>query len=1052
MKKLYYGSFANKKREELVNECIGFIKNDLKVVYILPSREAMFQVRRLFAERLGGISNCWVMGFDNLERLILAGSLDQSGIMSELEKSVIIKDVLGRLPIDDTVFEKVKDKPGFIRLLTEIIRLLKRSNILPGEFFQIIQSLEGNLFRKCKSIYNIYHGYEEFKTQKGLMDIDDISLKAAEACVHSRIFKDIGIIVIDGFINIDPVNLELVKKILHTYPDIPVYVNVPFKNTHNQEFVLGEIIKSFEELGFERIEVEEKDDTVQDNQLHTICHALYSGSDSIIVNPETLYISSSPCLDHEIRAAAGRIKQLIANAGITPSDIAVVAADTEKYRTRLIEVFTEYGIPLNAKKNDVLLSVPLVKDIAALWRMAYYDDEWESAFVSIVTSKYLLPWNVLAHENYGNNRLFETAVNVLSEQHDDYFEAFLNSYLGEVDDDSSRMAMENYINTVRAFVNGFEDLGNAVELFKEILKAGDIENNILRMYEIGLLDADLWLRDITALYKTLDFFEGLHRIYKDYQPDAIGIEAEGLVQQILSGLSVYETDDFTRDQGGVRFIPPDLLRGQSYDTVFILGLNEGVFPRKGDTGDLFDSYEMRRLFELSINLRPAEWELEREKLRFNSCMASARNRLYLSFRTADEDASIMIASPFIDEVMSVLDTDSRKSIIAKPVSMRERMEFRGEPFSTGEMIRKINLMHIQNALPVNNLPVTDEITDRLKYPLHAASVEFAREFESEFNEYDGKLNQPKIKQQGLKYTFSASQINRYARCPFLYFAERVLDVDPEDDTARRRMDVGIFYHNVIKVYYERCKDPRLPDIERLHDIFDNLAEYLDLTYLPPSLRVYALEELRQVLERFIRHDAENMARYNEVTGCILKPIMLEERFVYKLDGDRAVITGIADRVDLEIDSDGHFTGRFIIYDYKKGSINGIKECISGDDFQLPLYFSAFKNILKEAFGIPHPECLALLYYSIEKLNRDGIIRNDIKKALFEGKKGTKSTPEKANMELVLSWAEQEAVKVIEKIRQGYFMPPRECPKGIFGCIYDNMCRYDRARLARKAGV
>ena len=112
MKKLYYGSFANKKREELVNECIGFIKNDLKVVYILPSREAMFQVRRLFAERLGGISNCWVMGFDNLERLILAGSLDQSGIMSELEKSVIIKDVLGRLPIDDTVFEKVKDKPA----------------------------------------------------------------------------------------------------------------------------------------------------------------------------------------------------------------------------------------------------------------------------------------------------------------------------------------------------------------------------------------------------------------------------------------------------------------------------------------------------------------------------------------------------------------------------------------------------------------------------------------------------------------------------------------------------------------------------------------------------------------------------------------------------------------------------------------------------------------------------------------------------------------------------------------------------------------------------
>ena len=115
---------------------------------------------------------------------------------------------------------------------------------MPGEFFQIIQSLEGNLFRKCKSIYNIYHGYEEFKTQKGLMDIDDISLKAAEACVHSRIFKDIGIIVIDGFINIDPVNLELVK-ILHTYPDIPVYVMF-LQKYHNQNLSWVGNHKSFE--------------------------------------------------------------------------------------------------------------------------------------------------------------------------------------------------------------------------------------------------------------------------------------------------------------------------------------------------------------------------------------------------------------------------------------------------------------------------------------------------------------------------------------------------------------------------------------------------------------------------------------------------------------------------------------------------------------------------------------------------------------------------------------------------------------------------------------
>ncbi len=1052
MRKLYYGTFTNSKREELVDECIKYIKKDLKVIYILPSREAMFHVRRLFAGKLGGKFNCWVMGFDNLERLILAGSLDQSKIISELEKSVLIKHVFNRMP-DDVLFGSVKDKPGFIRLLNDTIRLLKRSYISPDEFLSRTETLEGNFFSKCKCVYQIYKNYENLKAQKGIMDLDDISIKAVEASRRARIFEDIGIIVIDGFINIDPVNLNLVRNIMNNHPDIPIHVNVPFKNFHNQEFVLYEIIKNFEELGFERVEDQPGEEKAQTTPLQTVSHALYSGGDSIIVNPETLYISNSPCMDHEIRVAAGRIKQLILDDGIIPSDIAVVTADTEKYRAKMIEVFMEYGIPLNAKKNDVLSSVPLVKDIMALWRMILYEEEWENAFVSVVTSKYLLPNKVLAHDNFRNEQLLEIAGNILNEQHDDYLEAFLNSYLEKVNDDSSVTAMEEYINGVRTFLNGFEDPLSAIDHFKKILITVGIEENILNMYENGLLDAELWLRDITALYKTLEFFEGLYQMYSEYPPDTTGLWIEGLVQHVLGGLSNYETDDFTRDQGGVRFIPPDLVRGQNYDTVFILGLNEGIFPRAGSSSGIFDSYEMRQLYGLGINLRPVGWELEREKLRFNSCIASARNRLYLSYRTADEDSSIMIASPFMDELVSVLDEDSRKKVVAKPVSMRDRMNFSNEPFSVGEMVKKLNSLYIQNTSSIDKLTLTAGIAGRLRYPLYAADIEFTREFGNEFNEYDGKLSQPKIKQQGTRYAFSVSQLNRYVWCPFFYFSERVLDVEAEDDISRRRMDTGTFYHRVLKAYHEVDHDPRIPDIERLNGIFYELAEQLNLSYLPLPLREYALEELRLVLESFIRHDAENMKRYYETTGFVLKPVMLEERFLYKMDGNRTIISGVADRVDLEMNCNGSFTGRFIIYDYKKGGVKGIKECIEGSDFQLPLYYPAFINILKDAFGIEQPDCLALLYYSIEKLQWNGFIRKDIKKALFEGKKGPRNIPEKPNMELVLSWSEKEAMKVIERIRQGCFMLPKQCPATEYTpCTYSGMCRYESTRISRKAGV
>ena len=57
------------------------------------------------------------------------------------------------------------------------------------------------------------------------------------------------------------------------------------------------------------------------------------------------------------------------------------------------------------------------------------------------------------------------------------------------------------------------------------------------------------------------------------------------------------------------------------------------------------------------------------------------------------------------------------------------------------------------------------------------------------------------------------------------------------------------------------------------------------------------------------------------------------------------------------------------------------------------------------------------------------------------------------MEVVLSWAGNEATSIINNIRKGYFMLPKECPaSSMFGCLYSGICRYDRTRLAQKEGV
>ena len=180
MKKLYYEAFTSSRRIELVKECAKYINSGVKAFYILPSREAMFDTRRLFTKELGGIFGCHVFGFDDLERFILGKSLNEVKVISDVEERILLKHVIKVLP-ESTLFDKVKDKPGFLQLLIQTIRQFKRLNISPDDFLSRTSGFNGDLMKRCEGFQYIYSGYERIKAEKGFIDIDDVSLRAVDA-------------------------------------------------------------------------------------------------------------------------------------------------------------------------------------------------------------------------------------------------------------------------------------------------------------------------------------------------------------------------------------------------------------------------------------------------------------------------------------------------------------------------------------------------------------------------------------------------------------------------------------------------------------------------------------------------------------------------------------------------------------------------------------------------------------------------------------------------------------------------------------------------------
>ncbi|QGT99760.1 hypothetical protein SYNTR_1167 [Candidatus Syntrophocurvum alkaliphilum] len=1046
MNKLYLGNFHSNMRKELVIKCADSIRNGMKAIYILPSREAMFDVRELFIKELGGLYNCYILTFTDLEEMLTTDLIRKNNVLSEYEVGLVIRKILEKQP-KNFLFNRVKAKSGFISGVKQTIRKLKRLHISPEELNEKALGIDGTLGVKLKAIAKIYKDYENYKKGMSVYDLDDFSVLALNQVQNSKILDETRMLVIDGFINIDPVDVNLIKEMINR-TDIDIHINVPFKNEYNMDFIYSEIIKDFSNLDF-KVEVISSDKPYINPDLRCISQQIYSNKRDLEVLKSSVIISKSPCIDYEIRQTAREIKKLLIEKMAKPDDIAVFCNNNDEYSEKVKDVFDEYGLPININQRNNLLTVPLIKDILCVLRLRVKDYIADS-FVTLLTSKYILPKQIQSSDYYESSLFRKLAKKVINEHEpEDYFDFFKQLLVEECSLEDIPVELEDYFNVFDEF--NPENTDGQVEALQEFIKVLsnlDLRNQLTYLYEEGVISQDVFIRDLTALQGFEKVIKNLINTWVRFEPIKPVEWLDSLHKELVKLLSEEQTGLNNRDYGGVKFLNPDLARGQDYDTVFILGINEGIFPSSGNGNYLFNADEILELAKLNINLGTPLWELQREKIRFNACLATARNRLNVSYRVTDENGALMIPSGFINDFTAILTEECCEKVTFYSVSMRKRMRYNVEPASKVEAIRKLNtnLWNNGDVQLINEYAWLDSsFKEKLLYSSRAAYMEISREFNPVFDEFDGRLNNPKLSQQDAWYGFSPSQLNSYVYCPFRYFAERVLNLDDDEQEPLSGLSIGLLYHEVLKQYYEGKDDPEEVDIERLQAVFDSVEKDFDYGNQPQIVKDYYRSELFNTIKAFIYHDADNLTRYFEATGFRLKPVLLEKFFQIYLGDNK--IRGVADRVDLEFDDTGSFTGRYIIYDYKKGNVKTIKECIETEDFQLPIYYAAFDNYIKKEYAVSKTECIALLYYSIEKLEWKGIIRKDMKLALFEKRKRPQLIDEN-NMYVLLEWVEGEVLKTIDEIKKGFFSP-KECPATYFVCPYNGMCRYDKIRFEGK---
>jgi len=202
---------------------------------------------------------------------------------------------------------------------------------------------------------------------------------------------------------------------------------------------------------------------------------------------------------------------------------------------------------------------------------------------------------------------------------------------------------------------------------------------------------------------------------------------------------------------------------------------------------------------------------------------------------------------------------------------------------------------------------------------------------------------------GAEHAWSASQLEKYGRCPFLYLVDRVLSLRSveEADEETTPLDVGSIAHDVLEQYYGPYaaagtmaeRSTLEPAIDAVFAKRESSGQWLGA----PALWRVTRAKVRRMLIAYVEWELDVMLEEGE------RPYQCERKLD---DPEPALITGrdvkgnavsllLRGRID-RIDIDG--SGRYRVLDYKTSSVPFAKRYSDGALIQAALYTEALRQI------------------------------------------------------------------------------------------------------------
>lgn len=471
------------------------------------------------------------------------------------------------------------------------------------------------------------------------------------------------------------------------------------------------------------------------------------------------------------------------------------------------------------------------------------------------------------------------------------------------------------------------------------------------------------------------------------------------------------------------------VRGIPFKALFLLGLNDRAFPRLiREDGFLRDRH--RRVIDATLGFKIDEKlaAYEEERLLFYLSCRSARHRLYLSYQRADESGRLSAASPYLDEIVRLFGGEEC-NVDMVPRRLTDRLRRRPADRFVIAPTELIQWLALNGKDPTDLIKALGRDEEMFRHAAEALGrIEADGHDLSEFDGMTGNLEPHwrRLLDQGMAPT----PLERYARCPFQYFAADVLRletvrmmIEPGPDAAL----VGSLCHAALRYCYERLVQAGWP-VERVKEdelkwvIGSSIEQAAAMLENRQGVGLYLLWEMAKESVGQLVHEvvASDEAEQDEQP---YSPIAFEVEgegvISGMLDGEPLKVRGRVDRLDRHRVSGGL---RVIDYKVKLGSSmkpedrNLVQSAVRGFRLQPPLY---------SCFSMPgHPSPALVQFLFLAPQWSPAVSRSTFEASVWSSDVG--------------GLIRKTGRMLVEGIRTGRFfiLPDGYCDN----CLYRSVCR------------